>query len=78
MKCLLWLTFDSTAQTRVQGWHHGGSIGGKSLKISKMKEKIENMRYFHALTLLKLAFLSSLGNTCSGRPSIAILALKRP
>ena len=34
-----------------QGWHHEGF---------KKREKLENMRYFHAIKVIKISFLSSL------------------
>ena len=44
-----------------QGRRHGGDgRGGKRPKRFQKREKLEDMEYFHAWELLKLAFVSSL------------------
>ena len=43
-----------------QGGAMGVAEGEKPLKVSKKKEKLENVGYLQALMLLRLAFLSSL------------------
>ena len=52
-----------------QGWHIGrlgGAEGAKApLKVSKKKEKIEKVQYFHASNFVKIiAFLPSLRRKC--------------